>query len=222
MNLEELKTLDKCATPAPWSLYVPEWSDLTFGVDDAHGKPIIKSEVRTSLSGLQSDADARLIVALRNALAGLLELADKPTFGEWKPWDTAPKRGQFLAYYAPGDAIFCVESVETVEGEKGWMVVDTGEERVAFKSGLTLWTELPAKPTETKKGLSIWTIYNKPKDFPNTVVARLWNVSSAGKFATNEIRVAPTLEEVRSLLPPGLYKVPREKGDDPCIIESWI
>lgn len=155
MNLSELKNLDLCATPGPWKLIIPEWADMTFGIDGPDGTPIIKPEPRSSeFKGITNDADARLIVALRNMASEL------------------------------------IASIELIRNDRN--------------------------------ALTIWTIYEKPKDFPNSLVARRWKISAGGKKATDCIIIGQTLEEVRNLLPYGLTIVPRETNDDPCIVESWI
>lgn len=72
--------------------------------------------------------------------------------------------------------------------------------------------------------LPIWTIYDHPKDHPDSFVARLWIVELDAKLiiATSDMFVASTLEELRSLLPPGLNRIPRYASDDPIIIEAWL
>lgn len=72
--------------------------------------------------------------------------------------------------------------------------------------------------------LPIWTIYDHPKDHPDSFVARLWIVELDAKLiiATSDMFVADTLEELRSLLPLGLTRLSRYPGDDPVIIEAWL
>jgi len=67
--------------------------------------------------------------------------------------------------------------------------------------------------------LCIWTITENPSDFPGKFVARRHVV---GMGATCDCHVADSLEGVRALLPAGLIMLPREEGDDPVIVESWI
>lgn len=68
--------------------------------------------------------------------------------------------------------------------------------------------------------LLVWTIYEKPKDFPGVFVARPY--SSRAGAPCDFVMVAATLEAVRDLLPPGLCRMPRQPGDDPVIVETWI
>jgi len=72
--------------------------------------------------------------------------------------------------------------------------------------------------------LEMWTIYDHPKDYPDHFVARKWLIGSkrTRPEATDELIVRSTLNEVRSLLPPGLYCLARNEGDDPVIVETWL
>lgn len=75
--------------------------------------------------------------------------------------------------------------------------------------------------TETEP-LRLWTIYDHPSDFPDRFIARLSLVSRAGIVATRQTISATSLEELRSKLPPGLYRINRDPGDDPVIVEVWL
>ena len=66
--------------------------------------------------------------------------------------------------------------------------------------------------------IDLWTVYAHPRDYPNGFVARLWNENQH----TDTHVVAPTLSEVRALLPPGLHRLPRSPSDDACIVETWL
>lgn len=67
--------------------------------------------------------------------------------------------------------------------------------------------------------LKIWTVYEKPKDFPNCFVARLFE----GEEATAEIMVCGDIEPIREeLRRRGLVCFPRDENDDPVIVESWL
>lgn len=69
--------------------------------------------------------------------------------------------------------------------------------------------------------LGLWTIYERPRDYPNGYVARLWKLGTP----TNTVLHGDTLEEVRFLLDkcyPGLVRIPRSPRDDPQIVETWL
>jgi hypothetical protein len=72
-----------------------------------------------------------------------------------------------------------------------------------------------AKPQST---FYLWTIFRYPKDYPNNYVARLFIYDRPG----NDIRLANDLDGIRKLIPPGLFKINRDKDDDPCIVETWV
>jgi len=64
--------------------------------------------------------------------------------------------------------------------------------------------------------MNIWTIYNKPYDFPNLYVARLYD----NEKPTQQFVTAETLDQVRKLIP--LTPIPRDPEDPPMVVESWI
>jgi len=67
-------------------------------------------------------------------------------------------------------------------------------------------------------GLSLWTVYDSPSDYPGRFVARRFELNRP----TRLVLVASSLEGVRRLLPPGLYCLPRLPGDEPHIVEVWL
>lgn len=69
--------------------------------------------------------------------------------------------------------------------------------------------------------LKIWTIYDHPKDFPDSFVARKF----IGYEPTKEILVAGTLPEIRQVIKKSsgkLHRIHRSPDDDPKIVESWL
>lgn len=71
-------------------------------------------------------------------------------------------------------------------------------------------------------GLIMWTVYDHPADFPDEFVARAWRITAGKAEPTNISFTAPSLEEVRALLPPGLALLGRSESDDPKIVETWL
>lgn len=69
--------------------------------------------------------------------------------------------------------------------------------------------------------LQMWTVYERPRDFPNDYVVREWHVIKGRSQAAHAL-TAPTLEEARALVPPDCYRLPRQVGDDPNIVEVWL
>lgn len=75
----------------------------------------------------------------------------------------------------------------------------------------------------TREVLPMWTVYERPKDYPKHFVARRFMIMSMGNFAiTDDVLVANTLDEVRAMLPPGLYRLDRQPNDDRNIVEVWL
>ena len=75
----------------------------------------------------------------------------------------------------------------------------------------------------TRNVLSIWTVYDQPRDFPDHFVARRFEVESTGPQATDDVIVSRELEHVRqSLALRGLMVLPRSSNDEQHIIECWL
>lgn len=74
------------------------------------------------------------------------------------------------------------------------------------------------------QALVMWVVYDKPSDFPSSFVARkhVMEVYAHEFVATQELHVAPTLQELRAKLPAGLYPIGRSAMDAPQIVEVWI
>jgi hypothetical protein len=70
--------------------------------------------------------------------------------------------------------------------------------------------------------LIMWTVYEKPRDYPNDFVARAFAIRRGGMVPLERIIVAPTLNALRARMPFGLYRLPREPADDPIIVETWL
>jgi len=64
--------------------------------------------------------------------------------------------------------------------------------------------------------LLIWTVYERPRDFPQSYIAR--------PHTTLKTRgpLPEYLEGVRALLPQGLACLDRLAGDEAPILETWI
>lgn len=69
--------------------------------------------------------------------------------------------------------------------------------------------------------LKMWTIYAHPADYPEGYVARQWIIGPGNEYP-GPARYRPDLEAARAALPEGLYRLDRDPGDDPTVVESWI
>lgn len=73
-----------------------------------------------------------------------------------------------------------------------------------------------------QESLPMWVIYRPTtQDYPGQWVAR-FNLTLPKDFPSANIVLAPTLDELRDLLPPGLYCLERMHDDDPVIEEVWM
>lgn len=69
----------------------------------------------------------------------------------------------------------------------------------------------------------MYVIYDRPADWPNGFVVRVWLVNRAmtvpGPVLGSDV---PTLEEARALVPIGHVNVGRDPADDDKIVEVWV
>ena len=73
--------------------------------------------------------------------------------------------------------------------------------------------------TDQHAPFALWTVYDKPKDFPGLYVARKFTL--AGPTPTT--MTSEDLDALRNALARmGLVPMARSPEDDPVIIESWI
>lgn len=75
-----------------------------------------------------------------------------------------------------------------------------------------------------KRGaLAMWTVYEKPKDYPIGWIARMFEVTGAGPRPTRYVIKSAELEPIRmKLARAGLFRLNREPGDEPQIVETWL
>lgn len=75
----------------------------------------------------------------------------------------------------------------------------------------------------TEEALQLWTVYDRPSDFPAAFVARRHDVYRDGSRPTRYFLMALDLEDLRNTLEAmGLALVcRRDPEDDPCIVETW-
>ena len=71
--------------------------------------------------------------------------------------------------------------------------------------------------------LVMWTVYNRPTDYPEHCVARRWEIGEGEATPTWLVIVAPDLATLRAHLGNmGLYCLPRHESDEPQIVETWL
>ena len=75
-------------------------------------------------------------------------------------------------------------------------------------------------PVET---LTMWTVYDRPTDHPDSFVARRWSIEAAGPKAEPLTLVASAIAPIRAVLDRGGFtRMPALPGDDPVILETWF
>ena len=71
--------------------------------------------------------------------------------------------------------------------------------------------------------LPMYVIYDNATDYPGEFVCRVQRVIGGQIFADRDLFArGTTLNDVRVKLPPGLYNLGRNPGDEPHIVEVWI
>jgi hypothetical protein len=75
----------------------------------------------------------------------------------------------------------------------------------------------------SSESLSMWVVYDHPKDFPDGYIARRWEATRDGPVMTGDIMKATRLEPLRlALATEGLTQLPRSPSDDLKIVEIWL
>jgi hypothetical protein len=66
----------------------------------------------------------------------------------------------------------------------------------------------------------MWTIYEKPADYPDSIVVRLW----WGETPEEHSWVFDTLIEARFMIQSagGCFPIQRSPTDSPSIVETWL
>jgi len=74
-----------------------------------------------------------------------------------------------------------------------------------------------------KRGvLPMWTIYERPLDHPEGYIARRFE-SGKGVHGPTMDTIEGELEAIRDIFQrAGLFKLPRDDGDEPQIVETWV
>jgi hypothetical protein len=70
----------------------------------------------------------------------------------------------------------------------------------------------------------MWTVYERPSDFPEHYVARRFEISKEGPVPSNAVVLAPDLDLLRgALMDMGLsVRLERNPEDEAQIVETWM
>jgi hypothetical protein len=70
--------------------------------------------------------------------------------------------------------------------------------------------------------VELWTVYDRPRDFPRHCAVRKVLVEEDG-LAPADWHLFQSLDEARAALSRrGLIAVPRDLQDDPALVETWV
>ena len=72
------------------------------------------------------------------------------------------------------------------------------------------------------EAMEMWTIYDHPHDYPDHFVARKFIGVNGEPCPTGTWKYAKTLDAVRDMIPWGLMCFPRQPGDHPTVVETWM
>lgn len=73
--------------------------------------------------------------------------------------------------------------------------------------------------------MTTYTVYRSPADYPGRWVVRGHDILTGVDEPVPHVEplvVCDSLEDARASMPPGLLVCPRDRHDDPCIVETWI
>lgn len=73
-------------------------------------------------------------------------------------------------------------------------------------------------------GLVMWTIYERPADFPDHFVVRPHLITRDGPVAQQVGCLTDSLEQAREVASDDGWRhlIPRAPEDDPVIVETWL
>jgi len=79
-------------------------------------------------------------------------------------------------------------------------------------------------PERDRDTLTMFTIFEKPKDYPDKFVVRGFDVERGNPEPHPHAVhiVCNSLEEARSAVPSGLYCIARSPEDHQSVVETWL
>jgi hypothetical protein len=84
---------------------------------------------------------------------------------------------------------------------------------------------LEAQSDAAKRGaLAIWTVYDRPGDYPDGYIARMFEAASgSGDSIATSLTLAGQLAGIRQVLAKAhLIRLDRKPDDAPQVVESWL
>lgn len=68
----------------------------------------------------------------------------------------------------------------------------------------------------------MWVVYERPTDFPEKYVGRRFLIKGDRDEPTAEVKIADSLEELREMIPQGMFRLGRDFGNRVQILEVWL
>ena len=81
---------------------------------------------------------------------------------------------------------------------------------------------IEAQAEAARRGaLTLWTIYDHPRDYPEGFVARMHEIGATSR--PTDVTIEGSLDMIRRTFhDAGLLRFGGHKRDDPTIVESWV
>jgi hypothetical protein len=80
----------------------------------------------------------------------------------------------------------------------------------------------PPIPLAAAGQTSIFAVYDGYPDRATPFVVREWICAPGGRPRPLPLKLAPSLDAARGLVPSGYRRRPRQKADDRRILEAWV
>jgi hypothetical protein len=83
---------------------------------------------------------------------------------------------------------------------------------------------LTAQSDAAKRGaLAVWTVYDRPDDYPYGFIARMVEVASGGATTSTSLVLTGELAGIRHVLAKARrIRLDRKPDDAPQVVESWL
>jgi len=107
------------------------------------------------------------------------------------------------------------------------VLINVGEQKFGYDDEDVKFlreTVLKLEKKDKADGLTMYTIYDRPLDYPDHFVVRKWKIvrPDISPISDGILGISKTLEGARKLLPEGCACLARDASDEPQIVESWL
>jgi hypothetical protein len=104
------------------------------------------------------------------------------------------------------------------------VLINMGEMKFGYDDVDVKYLRKTVLKKEKADGLTMYTIYDHPKDFPDHFVVRKWKViaPNISPISDGVLGISETLDGARKMLPMECTCLSRDDSDESQIVESWI